>query len=389
MTPYQHSIELLKKVATPQGFLASANDIANYKRVWARDGVICGLAGLLDGDEMLVATMKNTLLTLANHQHENGMIPSNVYFEEEKSSVSYGGLAGRVDSVAWFIIGVCQYVYKTGDTSFLKQLHPHIHKGFQIQQSWEYNAGDLMYVPRSGNWADEYPTQGFILYDQLLRLWALRSYLHFDKDVVLQEKEKAITRKIRANYKKSNTKQNRYHPKAYQNLKATPYWVASLEPAGYQTQFDAFASSLALLLNVGTPQDHKELINYTETLRLSLDLQLVPAFWPVIKEGDEDWKWLINNCKYEFRNYPYEFHNGGTWQMVNGFYGLGLIKCEEEQKARQVYDQIAMLNEKEKWSFYENFNSKTGAPNGVPFCTWSAAGTVLLEQALNNNKLLV
>lgn len=389
MTPYQHSIELLKRVATPRGFLASANDIANYKRVWARDGVICGLAGILDGDEILVATMKNTLLTLANHQHENGMIPSNVYFEGEQSSVSYGGLAGRVDTVAWFIIGVCQYVYKTSDTAFLKQLTPHIHKGFQIQQSWEYNAGDLMYVPRSGNWADEYPTQGFILYDQLLRLWALRSYLHFDNDATLRKKENAITEKILVNYKKSDSSENRYHPKAYQNLQKTPYWAASLEPAGYQTQFDAFAASLALLLNIGNPQDHKELINYTETLRLSLDLQLLPAFWPVIKEGDSDWKWLTNNCKYEFRNYPYEFHNGGTWQMVNGFYGVGLMTQKEEEKAKQVHAEIEKLNQKENWSFYENFNSKTGAPNGVPFCTWSAAGSVLLEQALNNNKLLV
>ncbi|WP_299762773.1 glycoside hydrolase 100 family protein [uncultured Dokdonia sp.] len=389
MTPYQHAIQLLKKVATPQGFLASANDIANYKRVWARDGVICGLAGILDGDKTLVAAMKNTLRTLADHQHENGMIPSNVYFEGEKSSVSYGGLAGRVDTVAWFIIGVCQYTYKTGDTAFFKQLQPHIHKGFQIQQSWEYNAGDLMYVPRSGNWADEYPTQGFILYDQLLRLWALRSYLHFDDDVTLRKKEKAITEKIVANYKKSTSKENRYHPNAYKELKETPYWVASLEPAGYQTQFDAFATSLALLLNIGESQDHKELINYTETLRLSLDLQLVPAFWPVIQEGDDDWKWLTNNCKYEFRNYPYEFHNGGTWQMVNGFYGMGLAIHKEEEKARQVHAQIEKLNQVEDWRFYENFNSKTGAPNGVPFCTWSAAGSVLLEQTLTNNKLLV
>jgi glycogen debranching enzyme len=389
LTPYQHSIQLLKKVATPRGFLASANDIANYKRVWARDGVICGLAGILDGDESLVAAMKNTLLTLANHQHKSGMIPSNVYFEGEKSSVSYGGLAGRVDTVAWFIIGVCQYAHKTGDVALFKQLQPHIQKGFDIHQSWEYNDGDLMYVPRSGNWADEYPTQGFILYDQLLRVWALRSYLHFEENVALREKEKAITQKIITNYKKSALEGDRYHPKAYKALQKTSYWVASLEPAGYQIQFDAFAASLSLLLDIGKPDDHKELINYTETLRLSLDLQLVPAFWPVIKEGDDDWKSLTNNCKYEFRNYPYEFHNGGTWQMVNGFYGVGLSYANETEKAREVLSEIDTLNQKENWSFYENFNSKTGDPNGVPFCTWSAAGSVMLEQVLNNNKLLV
>ena len=43
---YSKAIELLQKCSSEQGFLASAQDISNYKRVWARDGVICGLAAL-------------------------------------------------------------------------------------------------------------------------------------------------------------------------------------------------------------------------------------------------------------------------------------------------------------------------------------------------------
>ncbi len=388
MSPYEHSIQLLKKVASPRGFLASANDIANYKRVWARDGVICGLAGLLDGNQELVEGMKNTLLTLADHQHSRGMIPSNVYFGKQGVEVSYGGLAGRVDTVAWFIIGVCQYAYITKDTSLLEQLKPQVLKGFEIQESWEYNNGDLMYVPRSGNWADEYPTQGFILYDQLLRVWALRSFLHFEDNLQLRAKEKAITSKICLNYKKTQNAQGVYHPNAYKTLEETSYWVASLEPAGYQTQFDGFANSLALLLGIGTEKDQKELLTYTRGLQEELSLNLLPAFWPVIKEEDEDWKWLTNNCKYEFRNHPYEFHNGGAWQMVNGFYGCGLVLQKEALGAQEVLSAIEKLNSIEDHSFYENFNSHTGAPNGVPYCAWSAAGQVLLEHYIKGNRLL-
>ena len=47
---YIESINLLKKASSPEGFLASALDSSNYKRVWARDGVICGLAALASGD---------------------------------------------------------------------------------------------------------------------------------------------------------------------------------------------------------------------------------------------------------------------------------------------------------------------------------------------------
>jgi GH15 family glucan-1,4-alpha-glucosidase len=388
MNPYDKAIDLLKKVATERGFLASANDIANYRRVWARDGVICGLAGLLDGDEELVETMKQTLITLADNQHERGMIPSNVHYDGASPSISFGGLAGRVDTVAWFIVGVCQYAYKTGDTNFFKTYQPHIKKGLELQHSWEYNDGDLMNVPRSGNWADEYPTQGFILYDQLLRLWGIRCYLHFEEDVALREKVQRIEAKITSNYKQNTENIKPYHPKAFKGLAPTPYWVASLEPAGYQTQFDAFANSLALMLGIGTSADSSQVIGYTETVRASLDLNLIPAFWPVITESDRDWEDLINNCKYEFRNYPFEFHNGGTWQMVNGFYGMGLVATGKSEAASQVLEKIDVQNEKENWSFYENFNSQTGAPNGVPFCAWSAAGAILIHQSLANNTLL-
>ena len=62
---YTKAIELLEKVSSSEGFLASAQNISNYKRVWARDGVICGLAALASGEEKLIETFRKTLETLA------------------------------------------------------------------------------------------------------------------------------------------------------------------------------------------------------------------------------------------------------------------------------------------------------------------------------------
>ena len=173
---YIKAKELLLTASSPNGFLASAKQITNYHRVWARDGVICGLAALLDGDSQLIEIFKNTLETLATHQHKHGNIPSNVYFNQNKTEVSFGGLAGRVDTIPWFIIGTCNYVHFTNDHKFLKGMIPSIEKGLDLLECWEFNNNHLVYVPRSGNWADEYITEGHILYDQLLRLWALRAF---------------------------------------------------------------------------------------------------------------------------------------------------------------------------------------------------------------------
>ena len=385
----QKAIELLHEVSTENGFLASAENTSNYKRVWARDGVICGLAALASGDEKLIATFKNTLETLAQHQHKMGTIPSNVFFSEDKIEVSYGGLAGRVDAVTWFVIGVCQYVYYTNDIAFLEKNKVAIEKCLSLLDAWEFNNKHLLYVPLSGNWADEYITDGYVLYDQLLRIWALRSYNHFVKETQLSEKIVNIKNQVEVNFQ-PNTIGEKFHERAYNELDFKEYMPCSFSPSGYKTNFDAFANLLAVILNIGTDAMQNSILHHATTLASETKLGLVPAFWPPIFERDEHWNLLKNNCKYEFRNFPYEFHNGGSWSMVNGFLGLALLSKSETKKATTILNKIQDANALGNYSFYENFNTNTEAPNGVSFCAWSAAAEVLLQQSLNTNfKLLL
>ena len=382
---YNKATELLYKVSTPNGFLASAENTTNYKRVWARDGVICGLGALASGDEYLITTFKNTLDTLAKNQHTIGTIPSNVMINESKSEVSYGGLAGRVDAVTWFIIGVCQYAYYKGDTSFVTHYyHSEIEKGFGLLDAWEFNNKHLLYVPLSGNWADEYITDGYVLYDQLLRVWALKSYNHFLKSEVITDKIAKITAQIEINFM-PGTLGEKYHERAYNDFKFQGYMPCSFSPSGYKTQFDAFANSLALLLNIGSDSYQIQMLDYANSLASETKLGLLPAFWPPVFETDEDWYLLKNNCKYEFRNYPYEFHNGGSWPMVNAFFGLALLSKGKKEMVSTLLEKINEANAKDEFSFYENFNTHTTKPNGVRYCAWSAAATVLVHKSVYNN----
>ncbi|TRX42389.1 glycoside hydrolase 100 family protein [Flavobacterium restrictum] len=382
--PYNKALELLKTVSSSQGFFASAQNISNYKRVWARDGVICGLAALASGDTDLIATFRTTLETLARNQHHNGTIPSNVMTNGAVVEVSYGGLAGRVDAVTWFVIGICQYALFTKDTGFVKKYDSNIQKCLQLLEAWEFNNKGLLYVPLSGNWADEYITDGYVLYDQLLRVWALKSYNYFAKSEIITAKINTITTQLEINFTPNATGE-KYHERAYQEANIQNYMPCSFSPAGYKTQFDAFANSLALCLNIGSLEFQEIILSYSLSLKAEMPMQLLPAFWPPILESDLDWNLLKNNCKYEFRNYPNEFHNGGSWAMVNGFYGLALLTKGQNQEANQLLDAINEANAREDFSFYENFNSQTKAPNGVPLCAWSAAATVMLHQSIYTN----
>jgi len=386
---YQKAIDLLDKVASPNGFLASAENTSNYKRVWARDGVICGLAALASGDEKLIESFKKTLETLAKHQHPIGTIPSNVLITDDNTEVSYGGLAGRVDAVTWFVIGVCQYAFHKKDMAFVAKYNVQIEKCFALLDSWEFNNKHLLYVPLSGNWADEYITDGYTLYDQLLRVWALKSYNYFAKSGIITNKITNIITQIEINFT-PNSIGEKYHERAYKELEFQNYMPCSFSPSGYKTNFDAFGNALVLLLNIGSEDFQKNILTHAYTLATTSKLGLLPAFWPPIFETDEHWNLLKNNCKYEFRNYPYEFHNGGSWSMVNGFFGLALLLKEEQQKAILILDNINQANAINDFSFYENFNTNTKEPNGVSHCAWSAAAAVLLHQSVYTNfKILV
>ena len=378
---YEKSIELLLKCSTEKGFVASAQDISNYKRVWARDGVICGLSALASGHRELIKTFKNTLLTLAKHQHEVGTIPSNVGVLKKDESVSYGGLAGRVDAATWFVIGVCQYANYTNDFAFFNDLKPKIYKVLQLLNAWEFNNKHLMYIPLSGNWADEYITDGYVLYDQLLRYWAIQSFNYLENDQSLSNKLSQIKNQIKANFFPNSNKE-KFHDRAYNAIKIDSFLPCSFSPSGYKTNYDAFANALLLILDFGDKKFKNKLIDYSLELAESTKLGLLPAFWPIIKPNDQHWDLLKDNCKYEFRNYPYEFHNGGSWAMVNGFFGLGLLKQGKTEQAKKILKNIDKVNQVEDYKFYENFNTKTTEPNGVPYCAWSAAASVLLTQSI-------
>ena len=120
------AIALLHQLCTPKGILASNIEAENYKRIWARDSIVCGLAGIWLKDGVIMDALKNSLLTLAQHQHPQGMIPSNV--DPKTHHVSYGSLVGRIDTNTWFIVGSCLYFQHTNDVDTWKLLKPTIEK---------------------------------------------------------------------------------------------------------------------------------------------------------------------------------------------------------------------------------------------------------------------
>ena len=400
---YEHAERLLCQCTTTDGFIASLSEHDNYRRIWARDGVIIGLAGLLSGNDELIHGFRQTLLTLARHQGPHGEIPSNV--DPASQRISFGGTTGRVDADLWFIIGCAEFWQATGDEEFLKDMLPVLEKTRYLLGAWEFNNRGLLYVPQAGDWADEYLHTGYVLYDQLLYLQAQRSllslheFIHGSRDHDLYDKLIRLKHLIQANYWFHNSDgvpDDVYHDVLYKKgHEASPYcggeyWMPFFSPTGYGYRFDSFANVLASLLDVASDSQRERVDSYIASI-IDPELPLLPAFHPVIQPVDEDWKHLQMTFSFTFKNKPYEFQNGGLWPMISGFYVADLAKRKKTQQAIKHLQAIHQANKmsmhEQDWSFAEFIHGQTRQPGGTQYQAWSAAAALIGAAALENKKV--
>ncbi len=398
---YSQAISLLRNLNSETGFLATPTQSVNYRRTWARDGVVMGLAAIASGEQDLIAGLRRTLLTLAAHQGPHGEIPSNV--DAATGRVSYGGTTGRVDADLWFIIGCRQYWQASRDNEFLQQMLPVLEKVRFLLGAWEYNNRGLLYVPKAGDWADEYVLDGYVLYDQLLYYQALNDlarlhgYIHRNTDHLLLEKATHLKHLIQANYwfndhpvESGDIYHETFFSKGQQAapLRCGDYWMPAFSPSGYSYRFDSFANVLASLFQIADEQQCTQVDAFIDSI-VQKDKPLLPAFYPIIEPKDRDWQELQMTFSFTFRNQPHEYHNGGLWPMISGFYISDLCRRGQQPRAKRFLQGLihaCSLDDKEgnPWSFPEYLNGQTLAAGGTRYMGWSAAALIIAHTALND-----
>ena len=392
---YEKAMQVLRENSKPKGFVATNTKKDNYQRVWSRDGIIQGLAAIMSGDNKLIETLKENLFTLKKYQDKTGRIASNI--DTKKKKVSYGTLVGKVDATLWYIIGAGQYYKKAGNKQFLKKFESSLDKAVFYLESVELNGKGLLYIPTGGDWADEYITHGYVLFDQLLYLQALKEYNHIKKKLKKNPKEiepkiKKLQKQIETNFFPSKEKINKkevYNKGLYEKIfkkynKKYPLMYFSSD--GFADYLDGFANSLVLILNLNGEEYRENIINLLNKQKKKQKIKILPAFWPPIKRMHYHWKVLKMNSLFGFRNKPHHYHNGGLWPLVTGFYIAGLMEQGKKQEARKMLIGFAKEMEKDNFWFHEYFDSKRYKPRGIKKLGFSAAGFAIAYLAVIKNK---
>jgi glycogen debranching enzyme len=372
---------ILKSECSPIGLMASPE---GYPHVWARDSVITSLGALLaPGHEFC---LRQSLETLAGQQSELGTIPNNV-------SVATGRLdhtnAGSVDSNLWFILGHAFQYRATDDTAFLQRQWPALEQALLWLRYQDSNDCGLLEVHEAADWADLLANRFNILYDNVLWYAALRAMAEMAGAIGKEgnrygEMADDVRHKLRIVLWVGPENDDEWgencpgHTEWQYTLSQVdpvlvkrPFFLPYVAFRDFGDYCDVFGNLLAIFFDVANPAQEKRILDYLHQVGIA-EPYPVRVLHPVIHPGNKDWREYYRNNNL---NLPEQYHNGGIWPFVGGFYVAALVKAGRLDEARRQLDKLATVNRlgvDEEWEFNEWCHGRTGQPMGYPHQAWSA-----------------
>ena len=385
--------EVLASECSPIGLMASPE---GYPHVWARDSVITSLGALLTpGHENCLLT---SLQTLASQQSDLGAIPNNV-------SVATGRLdhtnAGSVDSNLWFILGHAFQFQSFKNVTELRKAWPALEQALLWLRYQDSNGCGLLEVHEAADWADLLANRFNVLYDNVLWYAALQTMAMMAKALELQyqgyeDMANDVRHKIRIVLWVGIENQEEWGPDCPGHMEwrhtlsqvdpvlvKRPYFLPYVAFRDFGDYCDVFGNLLAILFGVANPAQEKRILNYLEQVGIS-DPYPVRVLHPIIYPGNKDWREYYRNNNL---NLPEQYHNGGIWPFVGGFYIAALVKAGRMDQARYQLSRLAEVNRlgvEQEWEFNEWCHGRTGKPMGYPHQAWSAGMYLFAYHCVQN-----
>jgi len=151
---------------------------------------------------------------------------------------------------------------------------------------------------------------------------------------------------------------------------------------------DVFGNLLTILFDIANPAQEKRILDYMHQVGID-EPYPVRVLHPIIHPGNKDWREYYRNNNL---NLPEQYHNGGIWPFVGGFYVAALVKAGRREQAAQVLEKLAQVNRQgteEEWEFNEWCHGRTGQPMGYPHQAWSAGMYIFAHRCVRDGRVPV
>ena len=329
-----------------------------YPEPYTRDLMFSIFGIAVSDNQYLLESIRNVLETLAKNQTEHGHITSLVHDKENR---------GASDTTPLFLLAVGIFRKVTGEQYFLQEA---------VQKSliWmEYQSPlDLYLVAQqpTSDWRDEQWVIGYGLFVNTV----VYSYLRLLNQ---QERADKMFAAMRNFTYSENSDQGSLREGCL--LEQKPYFAFWAYKIYSSERFDLLGNSIAILSGLASISEAEKMISWIEDTceamkkNGELACNLPPNFFPFMQPEDTDWI-----PRYEIYNMPGEYHNGGIWPFICGFYVAALVAANQQKLAMEKLIELTKVIKLSNtngldFGFNEWIKAQDGKPKGNDWQTWSAA----------------
>ncbi|HEV7137325.1 MAG TPA: glycoside hydrolase 100 family protein [Steroidobacteraceae bacterium] len=372
---HARSIDLLRGNLTPAGILAaSPGDRARsrgYTAIFGRDAAICAIGMALSGDPLLERAAAVGLETLGAHQAPNGQIPK---FVEQGAREADFWYLGCIDSTLWWLLA----------RDFLERRAPPVRRGrprrVELALQWllaqEHQRFFLLQQNEASDWADIMPRSGFVLYSNAL-WYAVKRRYGLDHIEETRENFNGLFHPFSAGlprYRRARLL-NEY---VLRGARTRDLYLSFVNFSFFGEEGDVFGNILAVLCGLADSRASRRTLDALQQAKVSR-LYPVRAVTRPIRRRSALWRPYMARHR---QNEAWQYHNGGIWPMLGGFWVLALAAAGRLPEARLELQKLARACALGNWRFAEWLHGTKATPRGMPGQSWNAAAFLMAERAV-------
>jgi glycogen debranching enzyme len=377
------SIDLLKRNMSPGGILAATPSARAEKRgytaIFGRDAAVCAIGMALSGDETLERAAAVGLHTLARHQARNGQIAKFVDLQRQEADFWY---LGCIDSTLWWLIALALLDRRLPAGGLRRRYAKHVKLATQWLLAQEHQQFFLLQQNEASDWADIMPRSGFVLYTNALWYFVKQLYgiAHAPRTLAnFNGLFHPFSAGI-AEYRRARLL-NDYVLRRGRNR---DLYLSFVNFSFFGEEGDVFGNVLAVLLGLA---DHTASARTLDALTKAHvnDPYPVRAVTRPIQQSSSLWRPYMARHR---QNFVWQYHNGGIWPMVGGFWIAALVNAGRVEQARAELTKLARVCSLRNWAFTEWLHGKTFAPRGMAGQSWNAAAFLIADHMITTDATL-
>ena len=374
------SLALLARNLTPRGILAATPteqaEARSYTRVFGRDAAICVLAMAGSGDPALEQGAVASLDALAEGQAANGQIPKYVGPAADDADFWY---LGCIDATLWWLIAVDHVRRHSALTAALglaERWQPAVARALQWLGAQEHPKFFLLQQNEASDWADIMPRSGFVLYTNALwyrvkLLYELpqleETHYHFNHLFHPYQRDLPEYRRARL---------LRHYARRGQRNRGL--YLSFVNLSFFGDEGDVFGNVLAVLYGLAGDAMAQQIVKALTAAGASVPYPARAVIQPIEPEHE---LWRLYMARHR-QNHPHQYHNGGIWPFIGGFWTMALALLGRRDAAGAELAKLAAANAAADWRFTEWFHGRTLQPAGMAGQSWNAAAFLIAQQAV-------